>query len=218
MTETTMMDTVSMHAFYGMQPALLGPLALFTFISSITPGPNNTMLAASGLNFGLRRTWPHVWGVSLGFTLMVVLVGLGMGAVFVQYPWLHPVLKYLSAAYLLFLAWKIANAAPPLQPGEATAQSQPMSFLQAALFQWVNPKAWVMTTGMVSAYVPSGEAFWGHLGLAAVIAIVVGLPCIVLWAAFGSALRRWLHRPRMIRAFNWTMAMLLVLSIGFSLV
>jgi len=213
-----MMDTVSMHAFYGMQPALLGPLALFTFISSITPGPNNTMLAASGLNFGLRRTWPHVWGVSLGFTLMVVLVGLGMGAVFVQYPWLHPVLKYLSAAYLLFLAWKIANAAPPLQPGEATAQSQPMSFLQAALFQWVNPKAWVMTTGMVSAYVPSGEAFWGHLGLAAVIAIVVGLPCIVLWAAFGSALRRWLHRPRMIRAFNWTMAMLLVLSIGFSLV
>lgn len=213
-----MMDTVSMHAFYWMQPALLGPLALFTFISSITPGPNNTMLAASGLNFGLRRTWPHVWGVSLGFTLMVVLVGLGMGAVFVQYPWLHPVLKYLSAAYLLFLAWKIANAAPPLQPGEATAQSQPMSFLQAALFQWVNPKAWVMTTGMVSAYVPSGEAFWGHLGLAAVIAIVVGLPCIVLWAAFGSALRRWLHRPRMIRAFNWTMAMLLVLSIGFSLV
>lgn len=212
-----MMDTVSMHAFSWMQPALLGPLALFTFISSITPGPNNTMLAASGLNFGLRRTWPHVWGVSLGFTLMVVLVGLGMGAVFVQYPWLHPVLKYLSAAYLLFLAWKIANAAPPLHPGEGAEQSRPMTFGQAALFQWVNPKAWVMTTGMVSAYVPPGEGFWGHLGLAALIAILVGLPCIVVWAAFGSALRRWLHRPRMIRAFNWTMAALLVLSIGFSL-
>lgn len=211
------MELVPMQTWSWMQPALLGPLALFTFISTITPGPNNTMLAASGLNFGLRRTWPHLWGVSLGFTLMVVLVGLGMGAVFVQYPWLHPVLKYLSAAYLLFLAWKIANAAPPSLSGDGAVHSRPMTFLQAALFQWVNPKAWVMTTGMVSAYVPAGEAFWGHLGLAAFIAIVVGLPCIVLWAAFGSALRRWLHRPRMIRAFNWTMAALLVLSIGFSL-
>ncbi|WP_242671365.1 LysE family translocator [Hylemonella gracilis] len=212
----TMMDTVSTHAFSWMQPALLGPLALFTFISSITPGPNNTMLAASGLNFGLRRTWPHVWGVNLGFVAMLVLIGLGMGAVFVRYPWLQPVLKYVSAVYLLFLAWKIANAAPPRQPQDGATPSRPMTFVQAALFQWVNPKAWVMTTGMVSAYVPPGDAFWGHLGLAALIAMGVGMPCITIWAAFGSALRRWLHRPRMIRAFNWTMAALLVLSIGFS--
>ncbi|MFO6418962.1 LysE family translocator [Hylemonella sp. W303a] len=207
-----------MPLFSWMQPALLGPLVLFTFISSITPGPNNTMLAASGLNFGLRRTWPHVWGVNMGFIAMLVLIGLGMGAVFTRYPWLHPLLKYVSAAYLLFLAWKIANAAPPQQPVEGAAQSRPLTFWQAALFQWVNPKAWVMTTGMVSAYVPSGEAFWGHLGLAALIAMAVGMPCIIVWAAFGSALRRWLHRPRMIRAFNWTMAALLVLSIGLSLV
>ncbi len=199
-----------------LQLALLGPLALFTFISSITPGPNNTMLAASGLNFGLRRTWPHVWGVSLGFMAMVVLIGLGMGAVFVQYPWLHPVLKYVSAAYLLWLAWKIANAAPPQQLQDGAAQSRPMTFWQAALFQWVNPKAWVMATGMVSAYVPPGEGFWAHLGMAALISVLVGLPCIVIWAAFGSGLRRWLHRPQMIRAFNWTMAALLVVSIGFS--
>jgi threonine/homoserine/homoserine lactone efflux protein len=173
------------------------------------------MLAASGLNFGLRRTWPHLWGVSLGFTLMLVLVGLGMGAVFDRHPWLHPVLKYVSAVYLLWLAWKIARAAPP-QTADG-AQSQPLSFLQAALFQWVNPKAWVMTTGMVTAYVPPGPAFWVHLGCAALISVLVGLPCIVTWAACGSALRRWLHRPRMIRAFNGTMAALLVLSIGFSL-
>lgn len=197
------------------QLTLLGPLMMFIFISSITPGPNNMMLAASGLNFGLRRTWPHLWGVNLGFALMVAVLGLGMGAVFARFPLLHLILKYLSAAYLLWLAWKIATALPQQ---EAAVQGRPLTFMQAALFQWVNPKAWAMGTGLISAYVPSGDGYWENLGIAVLLTFAINLPCIITWAAFGSVLRRWLHRPIFIRAFNWTMAVLLVVSLAFSLV
>lgn len=195
------------------QLTLLGPLMLFIFISSITPGPNNMMLTASGLNFGLRRTWPHLWGVNLGFALMVAVLGLGMGAVFARFPLLHLILKYLSAAYLLWLAWKIAHASPQ----DTATQSRPFTFLQAALFQWVNPKAWAMATGLISAYVPPGDGYWGNLGIAILLSLAINLPCIVTWATFGSVLRRWLHRPAVIRGFNWTMALLLVVSLAFSL-
>ena len=197
--------------------ASLGPMTLFIFICSITPGPNNTILAASGLNFGLRRTLPVLFGINLGFALMLLLSGLGLGAAFTRFPLLHTLLKYVSAAYLLFLAWKIAKSEPPSADNADAAQNRPLTFLQGALFQWVNPKGWVMVMGLVSAYVAMGEGFWGSLGLAALISVVVGIPCIFVWAAFGSALRRWLHKPNIIRAFNWTMALLLVASIILSL-
>lgn len=125
---------------------LLGPLALFALVSSITPGPNNIMLASSGLTFGFRRTIPHMLGVNLGFTLMLVLVGLGLGTMFQQLPWLYTVLKYAGAMYLLYLAWKIAMSGP-LESG--AQRGRPFTFMQAALFQWVNPKAWVMAVGVI---------------------------------------------------------------------
>ena len=190
-------------------PALLGPLLLFILVCSITPGPNNAMLASSGLTFGMQRTVPHLLGVSLGFALMVLLVGLGLGAVFVHEPMVYRILKYLGAAYLLYLAWKIANSG---SAQEGQARSRPLTFLQAAMFQWVNPKAWVIAVGIVATYTPQ-QGFFGNLLIATLACAVVNLPCVGLWVLFGSTLRRWLHRPGIVRGFNVAMALLLVASL-----
>lgn len=189
--------------------SLLGPLALFALVSSITPGPNNVMLASSGLNFGFRRSLPHLLGVNLGFTLMIFLVGLGLGSVFQQVPELYTVLKYAGAAYLLYLAWKIANSG---RMDEGQARGKPFTFLQAAAFQWVNPKAWVMAVGVVATYTPQ-NGFFANLIIATIVCGIVNLPSIGIWVTFGTALRRVLHRPGAIRAFNMGMALLLVASL-----
>ncbi|WPL82160.1 LysE family translocator [Bordetella hinzii] len=189
--------------------SLLGPLALFALVSSITPGPNNVMLASSGLTFGFRRTVPHMLGVTIGFSVMILLVGLGLGALFSQLPWLYTALKYGGAAYLLYLAWKIARSGPM---EDASQRSRPLTFMQAALFQWVNPKAWVMTVGVVATYTPQ-QGFLANLWVAALVCGLVNLPSISIWVSFGMALRRVLHRPGAVRAFNMTMALLLVISL-----
>jgi threonine/homoserine/homoserine lactone efflux protein len=184
--------------------ALLG----FAFVTSVTPGPNNMMLLASGVNFGLRRTVPHMLGISIGHSLMVVLVGLGLAGIFTAWPPALTVLKVVSVAYMLWLAWKIANSGAP---GEGRGRAQPMTFLQAAAFQWVNPKAWAMSLGAVAAYVPtpSLQAY----ALVALVFSAVNLPSVTLWAAAGQAVRRWLEGPGRLQVFNWTMAVLLVLSL-----
>ena len=189
--------------------SLLGPLAMFALVSSITPGPNNVMLAASGLNFGFRRSMPHLLGVNLGFTLMIFLVGVGLGSVFQQVPQLYTVLKYAGAAYLLYLAWKIANSGG-MEDGAVSGK--PMTFLQAAAFQWVNPKAWVMAVGVIATYTPQA-GFFANLVIATVVCGIVNLPSIGIWVTFGTALRRVLHKPWAIRAFNVSMALLLVASL-----
>jgi len=189
--------------------SLLGPLALFALVSSITPGPNNVMLASSGLNFGFRRSLPHLLGVNLGFSLMIFLVGIGLGSVFQQTPALYTVLKYAGAAYLLYLAWKIANSGP-MEEGEA--RGKPFTFLQAAAFQWVNPKAWVMAVGVVATYTPQ-NGFFANLVIATLVCGIINLPSIGIWVTFGTALRRVLHKPAAIRAFNIGMALLLVASL-----
>ena len=192
-----------------MSLSLLGPLAMFALVSSITPGPNNVMLASSGLNFGFRRSVPHLLGVNLGFTLMIFLVGIGLGSVFQQMPQLYTVLKYVGAAYLLYLAWKIANSGA-MEDGEV--RGKPFTFLQAAAFQWVNPKAWVMAVGVVATYTPQ-NSFFANLVIATLVCGIVNLPSIGIWVTFGTALRRVLHRPWAIRAFNISMALLLVASL-----
>jgi threonine/homoserine/homoserine lactone efflux protein len=128
-------------------------LSLFALVSSITPGPNNLMLMASGANFGFRRTIPHMLGVGIGFTLMIVLVGIGLVQIFDLYPISHQILKVVSVIYLFWLARKIANAAPP--EGDVANESTPITFIQAALFQWVNPKAWTMALTAITAYTPN---------------------------------------------------------------
>jgi threonine/homoserine/homoserine lactone efflux protein len=183
----------------------LAALTGFAFVTSITPGPNNLMLLASGTNFGWRRSLPHLLGISFGFGVMLTLVGLGLGEVFTRFPGLHDALKWGSLAYLLYLAVKVATAAPPAAQG--SGQGRPMGFAAAALFQVVNPKAWAMALTAVTAY--------GELGIVALTAVfvLVNLPCCGSWALLGEQMRRWLHRPRALQAFNWGAAALMVVSV-----
>jgi threonine/homoserine/homoserine lactone efflux protein len=183
--------------------------ALFAFAISITPGPNNTMVLASGANFGLWPTIPHLLGIDLGFALMIIAVGVGIGGLFAAFPALHAALRYTGALYLLFLAWKIASADGP---DGATGRKKPLNFLQAASFQWVNPKGWIAATGTVATYTPSNGFFANLLIVTAIFALVMG-PCITLWAAVGTALRGFLSNPARLRAFNVVMASLLVASL-----
>ncbi|KIT14266.1 LysE family translocator [Jannaschia aquimarina] len=190
-----------------MTPDLALALVGFAFVTSITPGPNNLMLMASGANFGLRRTVPHMLGVGLGFGFMIVCVGLGLAGLFEIFPAAKLILAALSVLYLLWLAWRIANAAPPEPGAEA---GRPLTFLQAAAFQWVNPKAWTMALTALSLY--STGALWS-VAAVAVIFTAVNLPSVGSWTLLGQGMARWLTSPARLRAFNWTMAGLLVASL-----
>ncbi|HUR44177.1 MAG TPA: LysE family translocator [Aestuariivirga sp.] len=185
-------------------------LLVFAFVSSITPGPNNLMLLASGVNFGFRRTVPHMLGIGIGFTIMVIVVGLGLGKLFEVYPAIYTVLRVVGGLYMLWLAWKIANSGPV---GEGRSRRTPMSFLQAALFQWVNPKAWVMAVTAIATYTLPNEYLWSVL-LVGMVFGAVNLPSVSAWALFGTGLRHVLSNPRVLRVFNITMAVLLVLSLA----
>ncbi|MDR7286305.1 threonine/homoserine/homoserine lactone efflux protein [Pseudomonas corrugata] len=189
---------------------LLMGFALFALVTSITPGPNNTMLLASGVNFGFNRTIPHMLGITCGFFVLVVAVGFGLGTVFQTYPMLYTVLRYIGAAYLLYLAWKIAHSGP-VSEGEK-GESKPISYLGAAAFQWVNPKAWIMAIGAISTYTPMQGYFTNVLVIAAVFALI-NLPSVSVWAGCGTLLRNVLKDRRWLRLFNWGMALLLVASL-----
>jgi threonine/homoserine/homoserine lactone efflux protein len=189
---------------------LLAGLCLFAIVSSLTPGPNNTMLLTSGVNFGFRRTIPHGLGVSIGFFVLVVCTGLGLGALFAAWPPLHVALKVAGAIYLLWLAYRIATSTGM---GGASAGARPITFLQAAAFQWVNPKAWAMAVGGVATYAPRDRYVANVLLIAAIFALI-NLPCISAWAGLGVGMRRFLERPGVLRAFNWGMAALLVISLA----
>lgn len=180
-------------------------LAAFAFVTSITPGPNNMMLMASGANFGLRRTVPHMLGVALGFGAMIALLGLGMDKVIADHPRLMQVLYLSSILYVFWLAWKIATAAAP---AGGTAGATPMSFWQACAFQWINPKAWAMALGALSAYATDR----GTVALVAVIFVLVNLPSVAVWAVMGQRLGQWLQHPGRLMLFNRVMAALLVAS------
>jgi threonine/homoserine/homoserine lactone efflux protein len=186
-------------------PALIG----FAFVSSITPGPNNLMLMASGANFGVRRTLPHMLGVGLGFTAMIVAVGLGLNGVFEAVPWTHTALEVFAITYLLWLAWKIGTAAPATP--EAPEAARPLTFLQAAAFQWVNPKGWMMVVTALTFYA-ADQSLPAVLLVAAVFG-AINLPCISAWTVLGQEMRRVLTSPARLRAFNVTMAVLLVATL-----
>ncbi len=190
-------------------PELLAALALFAFVSSITPGPNNAMLMASGANFGFRATTPHLLGVSIGFFILVVAVGLGLGGLFSAYPELHDILAVAGGAYLLWLAWKIGTA-KGISAGNGAGK--PQTFLQAAAFQWVNPKAWAMALGAVTAYAPR-EHYVANILVVSLIFVAINLPCVMCWTGFGVGLRRFLDKPAVLRGFNIAMAVLLVVSL-----
>ena len=190
--------------------SLLSAFVLFAFVSSITPGPNNTMLLASGVNFGFRRSIPHALGISIGFMLLVISVGLGLGEVFKLFPWAYTLLRYVGATYLLYLAWKIATAGG--MSDSTDERGKPMTFLAAAAFQWVNPKAWIMALGAITTYTPA-EGYVTNVLVIALVFAVVNLPSVCVWLGCGTGLRNLLREPRWVRVFNGVMAGLLVLSL-----
>ena len=191
-----------------MTTEILIALAGFALATLFSPGPNNLMLMTSGANFGLRRTVPHLLGVATGFPMMAAAVGLGLGALFHGWPPAETILKVLATVIMLWLAWKIANAAPPK---DRESEGRPLTFLQATAFQWVNPKAWVMAIGAMSAYAASGGA--PQVAMVAGVFLGFGLCSALTWTTVGTQLRRILTSPARLRAFNWTMAALLVASL-----
>jgi len=203
-----------------MSAELLASLTLFAFVTSITPGPNNAMLFASGVNHGIRRTLPHLLGVTLGFTFMQLAVGLGVGMVFEAVPGIYSVLRTLGLGYMLYLAWRIATSTPPAQPealnaspAEPAAKGRPMTFLEASAFQWVNPKALMMCVTAASTYAPPDSPVLGAFLVTGVF-FVAGMPCVALWVLLGRLMRGLLQDRRRLRAFNWAMAALLVASMA----
>lgn len=189
--------------------ATLTALTLFAFTTSITPGPNNMMLFASGVNFGFRRTIPHMLGIGAGFFSLLIGVGLGLGALLATAPLLFLALKIAGGVYLLWIAYKIGTSR---SLGEGKAGARPMTFLGAAAFQWVNPKAWVMAVTAMAAYTQA-DRYLASVALVGLVFAVVNVPSVSTWAGFGSALRDWLSVPVRLKWFNITMAVLLVLSL-----
>jgi len=188
---------------------ILIALISFSFVSSITPGPNNIMLMTSGANFGLRRTLPHLMGVSIGFVVMVLLVGVGVMQIFTLFPVTYIILKVISIAYLLYLAYRIAVSAS--LTSKQSESAKPLTFIQAALFQWVNPKAWTMALMAITLFAPTQE-----LHLVAIIAAVFGLvniPCVSAWTILGRSMNKLLKNQRNLHIFNIVMAILLVASV-----
>jgi threonine/homoserine/homoserine lactone efflux protein len=193
-----------------MNQELMFAAGAFILASSLTPGPNNTMLMASGVNFGLRRTLRHLAGVQIGFGIMLLTVGMGLHAVLAQFPGFYDALRLAGAAYMLVIAWKLATA----QSASADLQRpvHPMGFWGAVAFQWVNPKAWVMAVTFMSTY-PPAQAGLAQIAPLVLLFMVLGAPCSAVWAAFGSALRSFLQDPKRLRVFNITMALALVASL-----
>ena len=192
---------------------LISAFITYAFVSSITPGPNNLMLMTSGTNFGFKLTIPHLLGVVIGFIVMIIMAGLGLVALFDAFPVSYLVIKVFSVGYLIFLAWKIAtSAAPQHNQVSATEVGKPFTFFQAALFQWVNPKAIAMALTAISVYTPQSHS-WVHVLLIALMFGAVNLPSVSTWILLGTQMRRYLNQPRRLKIFNISAAVLLIGSL-----
>jgi threonine/homoserine/homoserine lactone efflux protein len=189
---------------------LLGPVAWYVFVMAATPGPNNAMLTASGMNFGLARTWPHIAGIAGGLVVLMLLCGFGLGTVFATWPEAQTALAVAGSLYLLYLAWRIANAAAPTVEEGA----RPMRFIEAFGFQFLNPKGWVMSLTAVTM-MPALSSVPEKALTLGVLALLVGSPSMTVWALFGVAIARVFQRPNARRAINWSLAALLIATIPF---
>jgi threonine/homoserine/homoserine lactone efflux protein len=187
-------------------------VASFPFLTSMgfTPGPNNILVASSGVNFGFRATVPHILGITFGFPVMLLIVGLGLARVFLAVPMVHVVFKYVGIVYLVYLAWRIATASA-MTATQGTAK--PLTFVQAAAFQWVNGKAWIIAVSAVTTYTVVNSTLWLQISAIAAMDIGITLASVSCWTLFGHFLRDYLHTDSRRRRFNWTMAGLLVISI-----
>ena len=193
-----------------MSHSLFLAFMIFAAVMFFTPGPNNIMLLSSGLTYGFRPTIPHIVGITIGFAFMVGAVGLGLGTIFIAYPVLQTILKYIGAAYLVYLAWQIGRAEP--EAPEQDNKGRPMTFWGAAMFQWVNAKGWVMVIGTITAYAAIASFPW-NIAIQVGISLILGAISCSVWALFGTALRPVLKSRTAVRAFNIVMALLLLASL-----
>lgn len=193
----------------------LGPAALYMFSMTITPGPNNMMLTASGANYGFLRTLPHIFGILIGCLVLFTGIALGLGLIFERYPLVQMVLRLVGSGYLLYLAWRIATTPPP--DLSRRSEGKPLTFWQAAAFQFANPKAWVMGLALIAGFLPEGGDTLLNALLLASFAELVALPCISMWAGFGIAIGRWLNSPRAWRIFNVLMGTMTAACVVFIL-
>ncbi len=189
---------------------LIVSLLLFSISMTITPGPNNVMVTASGVNFGYKKTLPHILGITFGFPIMIVLIGLGLGSVFKSFPVIHHILKYIGATYLLYLAYKIATFS---SFGKKGNRNKPFTFWQAVIFQWVNPKAWVIAVGAIATFTSVGRDVFLEVLLIAFVFCIICFPCVSLWTFLGTNIKRLLKTDYYRKVFNISMAFLLVLSL-----
>jgi threonine/homoserine/homoserine lactone efflux protein len=189
--------------------ATLISLVGFSIAMYITPGPNNVMVAASAANHGIRATVPHMFGVAAGFAVMLTLVCGGLGSALVSWPLLLPVFRWVGAAWLAVLAWQIATAPAPGEGGRGRV----LGFFGAAAFQWINPKAWLIAAGAAGEYLSLNDSLAVQVARIFAVFLVVGMPCLLVWALLGSGAGRLLHSPARLRAFNVAMALLLVASL-----
>ncbi|MCA1458496.1 LysE family translocator [Bradyrhizobium sp. BRP22] len=194
-----------------MSQSLLVAFVMFAVVMFFTPGPNNIMLLSSGLTYGFRRTVPHIAGITVGFAFMVGAVGLGLGTVFIAYPVLQTILKYIGVVYLIYLAAAIALAEPSTPEG-GDSRGRPMTFWGAAMFQWVNAKGWVMVIGTITAYAAIAAFPW-NIAIQVTLSLILGTLSCIAWALFGTALRPVLTSRLAVRAFNIVMAILLLASL-----
>ncbi len=197
-----------------MEAATLISFVIYSFVTSVTPGPNNFMLTASGVNFGFKRSIPHIVGIGFGFGLMVAMVGFGLGSILIQSPVLLESMRVVGIVYLLYLAWKIANAGAATGEGKV---ERPMGFINAAVFQWINPKAWIMTMGAITTYTNSGS----HVSTFLLIGLIYGIisiPSVGVWALVGERFQTLLNSGRAVAIFNITMGGLLAFSTISSMV
>lgn len=194
---------------YRIMDRLLLSLLGFSVAMYITPGPNNVMVAASAASYGIRATVPHMLGVAIGFSCMLALVCAGLGSALVNFPLLLPLFRWVGAAWLLWLAWKIATAAPPGEGGKGRL----LGFTGAVAFQWINPKAWLIAVAAAGEYLLPNQSIVIQLARIFLIFLAVGMPCLMVWALLGSGAGRLLRSPARLRAFNIAMALLLVLSV-----
>jgi threonine/homoserine/homoserine lactone efflux protein len=184
------------------------PFIAFAIAGSVTPGPNVLLVAAGAARNGVRATLPHIVGISCGFAVMILIVGAGLAVPLTAFPAVQVGMRWVGAAWIGWIAWQIATSPAP---GEGPPRP-PMSFLAAAMFQWVNPKAWLLAIGMTTAWTVPGESLLAQYALMAAIFGIFGAPCSLVWAVLGDQANRFLHRPRHVHVFNVTMAVLLVAS------
>jgi len=192
---------------------LLAALATFAFVTSATPGPNNIMLTASGANFGFVRTLPHIAGIVAGVALLNLCIGLGLGALFLQFPLMQDVLKIAGSLYLVWLAIKMLGFS--YADNRPDREARPYSFNQALLFQYINPKAWVMVISANASFSLTGDAYWISVGLIILVFGIIGPPSVMIWAGFGQFIRQYLNQPKILKTFNSVMAALTVGCVVF---